>query len=128
MAQIDVTYEGGTSVELLYNEHAIKTDLEGRFSPTDLFAASLGACFMTVLSLSAKRLNVDITGSELKVIKQMSQDLPRRVRKLEIYFTCPNEFSNEIEEQLEKSAKHCPIHYSLHPELEQNFFFKWGGG
>ncbi|MBS0628232.1 MAG: OsmC family protein [Verrucomicrobia bacterium] len=129
MSKIQVLYEGGSSTLCIRPDTGvqIKTDLELNFSPTDLFAASLGSCFITIMSLAAKKLQVDIAGSRVEVIKEMSNNSPRRVSKLEVHFFCPKRFSSEIEEQLVKSAKACPIHHSLHPDLIQEFFIHWEG-
>lgn len=127
MSKIEVMYEGQTSTCCIKADSGvqIKTDLQEEFSPIDLFAASLGACFMTLVSLTAKKLSLDITGSRIEVTKEMSNN-PRRVSKMEVHFFCPRRFSEEMEEQLEKAGNTCPIHYSLHPDLVQEFTLHWG--
>lgn len=128
MSKIEVLYEGGSSTLCVRPDTGaqIKTNLGSEFSPTDLFAASLGSCFITIMSLAAKRLLVDITGSRVEVMKEMSNNSPRRISKLAVHFFCPKRFSKEIEDKLEQAAKTCPIHYSLHPDLVQEFFVNWG--
>ncbi len=128
MSKIEVLFEGGASTcsTRIDSGAKIKTDLQMEFSPIDLFSASLGSCFITILSLVAKRLAVDITGSRVEVMTEMSNLSPRRVGKMQVHFYCPRRFTKEIEEQLENSAKSCPIHYSLHPDLIQEFIVSWG--
>ena len=127
MSKIEVLFEGGSSTSCKHVDSGgqLKTDREKGFSPIDLFASSLGSCFMTILSLTAKRLSVDISGSRLEVITEMSNN-PRRVSKLQVQFYSPKRFTKEIEEQLASSARLCPIHYSLHPDLIQEFIVNWG--
>lgn len=128
MSKLEVLFEGGVSTTCIRVDTGarIKTDLQLEFSPIDLFAASLGACFITILSLISKRLSVDITGSRLEVSAEMSTSSPRRVSKIQVQFYCPRRFTKEIEEQLENSAKSCPVHYSLHPDIIQEFIINWG--
>jgi putative redox protein len=127
MSKIEVLFEEGSSTSCIRTDSGdqVKTDLKEGFSPIDLFASSLGACFMTILSLAAKRLSVDISGSRLEVVTEMSNN-PRRISKLQVQFYSPKRFSKEIEEQLANSARLCPIHYSLHPDLIQEFIVNWG--
>ncbi|MDX8430610.1 MAG: OsmC family protein [Candidatus Algichlamydia australiensis] len=96
-----------------------------KFNPTDLLAASLGSCILTIMGVYAGQLGVSIEGAKLKLIKEM-QDAPRRVKKVVIEIDCPQEFEPKITDQLEKAARHCPVHLSLHPDIEQEITFKWG--
>lgn len=128
MSKIEVLFEGGASTCCIRVDSGaqVRTDLQSGFSPIDLFAASLGSCFITILSLVAKRLLVDIAGSRVEVTTEMSSSSPRKVSKMQVHFYCPRRFTKEIEEQLESSAKSCPVHYSLHPDLIQEFLIHWG--
>ncbi|MES2199502.1 MAG: OsmC family protein [Chlamydiota bacterium] len=128
MSKIEVLFEGGASTLCIRTDTKaqVKTNLQTEFSPIDLFAASLGSCFITILSLAAKRLFADITGSRVEVVTEMSNSSPRRVSKMQVHFYCPKNFAKEIEGQLEEAAKSCPIHYSLHPDLVQEFLVHWG--
>lgn len=135
MTQIEITYEGNLKTRCVHLDslEEITTDApkdnggEGElFSPTDLLAAALGSCVLTVMGLYAKRLNVDLKGAKIKVEKQMEQAPSRRIGKLTLAFTCPHAFPKETTEKLEKAALHCPVHASLHPDIAQEFTFQWG--
>ena len=135
MSKIEIFYDEGFSTRSLHLQSGAEIftdapkDNHGRgerFSPTDLFATSLGACLLTVLEIKAKVFGVDISGSKVSIDKEMSLDLPRRIVRIKAEFSCPRTFGLEIEAKLEKAAKQCPVHYSLHPELKQEFSFAWG--
>lgn len=95
------------------------------FSPTDLCATALGACAMTIIGIYGKMHNVDVTGTQVEVTKTMSAS-PRRIGKLEVIFHMPAKgYSAKERASIEKSAHTCPVHLSLHPEIEQVFTFDW---
>ncbi len=124
--KVSITYTGDSQTELQHEASGatIKTDLpvdnggKGRmFSPTDLFASSLGACMLTIMSAMAERHNVDITGTYAELEKHMT-DAPRRVAKIEgkIFFAAS---VPEEKKKLLMGALHaCPVHKSLHPDIE----------
>ena len=51
------------------------------FSPTDLLAASLGACMVTVMGIYAQKNGIPFDGVEFRLEKHMRAD-PRRVDRL----------------------------------------------
>ncbi|MCL2120439.1 MAG: OsmC family protein, partial [Planctomycetaceae bacterium] len=72
MTVISCTYNGDSQTTLQHsdNQAEIRTDLppdnggKGReFSPTDLFASSLGACAMTIMGYMAESQGQSITGT-----------------------------------------------------------------
>jgi putative redox protein len=135
MVEIDIRYEGNLSTRCIHqgNQAEIVTDApkdnHGKgemFSPTDLLAASLGSCLLTIMGIAAEKMKVDISGARVKVTKEMSKDLPRRIVKISVLFYCPKQFSSDITQKLESSSKGCPVHFSLHPDLEQEIIFTWG--
>ncbi len=95
------------------------------FSPTDLCSTALGACAMTIMGLYGKQHNVDLSGTEMEINKIMSAN-PRRIAKIEITFHMPDrEYTNRQKAAVEQCAHTCPVHLSLHPEVEQVFIFDW---
>ncbi len=127
MSEITVFYQGSSTCRIEKRAGPeIVTDLGEGFSPLDLFAASLAACLMTVLSLAADRLGVDVTGSRVEAEKEIAKGIPKRIGKITLHFFCPKEFSSDVREKLEQAGKFCPVHHSLHPDLVQEFFFHWG--
>lgn len=95
-------------------------------SPTDLLAASLGSCVLTIMGLYAKNIKVDLKGTKAVVIKEQGQAKPGGVGILEVHIYCPQDFEDSIKEKLEKGAKNCPIHHSLIQDIKQTIVFHWG--
>lgn len=134
MATVTEFYLGDLRVECTHNQSGTKiitdapTDNNGKgesFSPTDLCAAALGACAMTIMGIYGKNHNIDLVGTMLEVTKVMSQD-PRKISKIEIIFYMPDKgYSDKDKAILEKVAHTCPVARSLGADVEQEFIFKW---
>lgn len=104
----------------------IVTDLKEMFSPTDLLAAALGSCVLTLMGMTANRLKIDLTGLRLTLDKEMAKAPSERVGRLVIHVYCLRTFDPDIQQKLEMAGSHCPVHQSLHPDIQQEFFFHWG--
>lgn len=135
MTRIDITYTGSLRTRCVHsgNKAEITTDApkdnQGKgelFSPTDLLAASLGSCVLTLMGIAASRLKVDLTGLRLTVEKEMAVAPSRRVGRLVLHIYCPRTFDSTITEQLEAAGSRCPVYQSLHPDTKQEYFFHWG--
>ena len=134
MATATGTYLGDLRVELRHEQSGatIMTDApvdnHGKgeaFSPTDMVGAALGACAMTIIGIYAQAHNVDVSGMKMEVTKTMSAD-PRRIGKLEVTFIMPKRaYSDKEKVSIERAARTCPVHLSLHPDTEQIFTFLW---
>lgn len=135
MSEVTIWYEGNLSTRAVDNEtkSEITTDapkdnqgLGRAFSPTDLVGVALGSCSLTLMGIAAKRLNINIEKTRVIVTKTMSNTSPRRISVLHLTFFCPYTFSDEITAALIKAVETCPVHFSLHPELRQEFIYHWG--
>lgn len=134
MATATGTYLGDLRVELRHEQSGatIMTDApvdnHGKgeaFSPTDMVGAALGACAMTIIGIYAQAHNVDVSGMKMEVTKTMNAD-PRRIGKLEVTFIMPKRaYSDKEKVSIERAARTCPVHLSLHPDTEQIFTFLW---
>ena len=49
---------------------------------------------------------------------------PRRIIKTEVNFELPSSVSEKNRAMLERTANTCPVHYSLHPDIEKVVTFK----
>ncbi|AWG25632.1 OsmC family protein [Flavobacterium kingsejongi] len=94
------------------------------FSPTDTVANALASCMMTVMGIKARDMGVDFTGSTAAVTKHMQAD-PRRISKIEIVFEMTLAADEKTKTILERTALTCPVHQSLHPEIEKVVTFNW---
>lgn len=135
MVHIDVRYEGDLHCEAVHGPSgtALNTDApkdnHGRgesFSPTDLVATALGSCMLTVMGIAARTLGVDLSGATASVEKEMASSGVRRIAKLSVKIRVPGSVSAENREKLERAAHTCPVHQSLHPEVEKPIEFVWG--
>ncbi|MBK7028391.1 MAG: OsmC family protein [Bacteroidales bacterium] len=95
------------------------------FSPTDLLATSLGTCAITTIGIAARTHGFSIDGTEVKVTKIMVSD-PRRVGEIIVEMNFPkNDYSDKQKEIIKKTAEHCPVNKSLHPDTIQTFHFNF---
>lgn len=104
-------------------------DNQGRgesFSPTDLVATALGSCMLTVMGIMARTLDLDIKGATATVEKEMATAPVRRIQRLAVNIHVPHAVSEENRLRLERAAHTCPVHKSLHPDVEAPISFTWG--
>ena len=136
MIEINATYEGQlrTSAKHGPSGSLVETDAPAdnhgrgeRFSPTDLLATSLGTCMMTIMGIFAERNEIDLTGTRVKVLKEMTPEPPRRVAKLTVEMTLPLPGDHPKAGAIEKAAMTCPDFLSLHPDIEKPVTFHWVG-
>ena len=136
MIEINATYEGQlrTSAKHGPSGSLVETDAPAdnhgrgeRFSPTDLLATSLGTCMMTIMGIFAERNEIDLTGTRVKVLKEMTPEPPRRVAKLTVEMTIPLPGDHPKAGAIEKAAMTCPVFLSLHHDIEKPVTFHWVG-
>jgi putative redox protein len=98
----------------------------GSFSPTDLVATALGSCMMTIMALVAEREKIDLRGATVRIEKHMSAE-PRRIGRLPVAFRLPAHLTAAQRAKLENAARACPVHRSLHPEVDAPIVFEYAG-
>jgi putative redox protein len=127
MVQIDVTYKGGLRCEATHgpSRTTLVTDApvdnQGKgesFSPTDLVATALGSCILTIMGIVAEREKIDLTSIKITVQKEMSAEPPRRIVKLSTRIVMPAGLTEQQKSKLEKAAYTCPVHQTLHGNVE----------
>lgn len=95
------------------------------FSPTDLLAASLGSCMLTVMGIAANARQINIDGTRVTITKIMAAD-PRRVIEIKAEIEMPDvEYTQQQKDLLESTAINCPVAKSLHSDLKQYITFKY---
>ena len=94
------------------------------FSPTDLFATSLGSCALTIMGIAANTHHIDLTGARAEVTKIMATTPPRRVARIEIAFHFAKAYSEKEKSILQHAAETCPVALSVQTEITQNFYWK----
>ena len=135
MVTIQLEYQGDLHCKAVHEPsgNELSTDApkdnQGRgesFSPTDLVATALGSCMLTVMGIIARTLNLDITGATATVGKEMTTAPPRRIARLDVKINIPQQISPEDRLKLERAAHTCPVHKSLHPDVQSPIEFTWG--
>ena len=125
--EINVTYEGSLRCEATHapSGNSFLTDApvdnQGKgesFSPTDLVATGLATCVLTTIALVAGRRGVDLGKMSARVLKEMHPDPPRRIGKLLLTVTMPPGIPEEDRKVYDRTAHTCPVHRSLHPDIE----------
>ncbi|MEP3208747.1 MAG: OsmC family protein [Maribacter sp.] len=94
------------------------------FSPTDTVATGLASCVLTMMGIKARGLDVNLLNSTAEVNKYMATE-PRRIAKIEIDLSLPAAISEKNRKILEHTANTCPVHFSLHPDIEKAITFNW---
>jgi putative redox protein len=134
MVEIDVVYKGKLRCDAVHEPSSthLLTDApkdnmgEGAsFSPTDLLATALGTCMMTIMGIVALREPLDLSGSKVHVTKEMSASPPRRIAKLTVEFDIPVPTTEVQRTKLQNAAMTCPVHKSLHPDVQVDVKFNW---
>lgn len=136
--EIDVLYQGdlrcvathGPSQTQLNTDAPVDNQGRGEsFSPTDLVATALGTCVMTLMGIVARRHSIDLEGTKVHVTKEMIQQPVRRIGALRVKVTIPGDkaakLSAEDRSRLEQAAIHCPVHKSIHPDIEAPIEFDY---
>jgi uncharacterized OsmC-like protein len=132
MVKIAIEYSGDLHCVAKHNpsgrelETDAPVDNQGRgesFSPTDLVATALGTCMATIMGIYSKRHAIDLRGMKIEVIKEMTQTTPRRIARLSTQIWMPKGL--ERNPALENAARGCPVHQSLHLDIEKPVVFHW---
>lgn len=97
------------------------------FSPTDLVATALGVCMTTIMGIYAERHGIALDGTKIRVEKHMTPEPPRRIARIVTEITVPLPEDHPHRSAIEKAAVTCPVHLSLHPEVEKPVVFAWVG-
>ena len=129
MATVETIYMGELRTQATHIRSGIKLftdappDNQGKgeyFSPTDLVAAALGSCMITIMGIAARTHNFNIDGTKLVITKVMTQEPPRRIAEIIIELTFPSvNYSEKEKKIIEYAVKNCPVALSLHPDVKQ---------
>ena len=136
MVEITARYEGqlrcnathGPSRSTVLTDAPVDNHGKGEaFSPTDLVATALPTCMMTIMGIYAERHGIDLRGMHARTEKEMTKSPPRRIASLRTIITLPIAASHPQREALENAAHTCPVHRSLHPEIDAPIEFVYAG-
>lgn len=136
MVEITMRYQGslrceathGPSRSTLVTDAPVDNHGKGEaFSPTDLVGAALGTCMMTIVGIYAERNGIDVAGMHARTVKEMSTTPPRRIASLRTVLTIPLAPDHPQREAIERAAHACPVHRSLHADIDAAIEFVWAG-
>ena len=126
MTTIECRYTGDLHCEAVHAQSGkllqtdAPTDHDGlgeSFSPTDLLATSLGTCVLTIMGITAKRRQWNISGATALVEKHMTQQGPRKIDCLRVYVQLPDQCSDDQQQLLQRMAEDCPVKRNLEKAL-----------
>jgi uncharacterized OsmC-like protein len=132
MVNISVTYTGGLHCNATHGPSGATlvtdapADNQGKgesFSPTDLVATALGSCMATVMGIYARQKDIALEGMRIEVAKEMTASAPRKIARLTTEIWMPPGLPRNP--ALEHAALTCPVHHSLHPDVEKPVNFHW---
>lgn len=133
MATITTLYLGDLRTEITHVQSGNKvitdapTDNNGKgeyISPTDMVAAALGSCMLTLMDLTAQRLGVDLKGTRVEIQKIMAS-APRRIAEIKLDFYLPYDYTDKEKLSIERAAATCPVGKSLHADINQDVTYHY---
>jgi len=134
MPTIKSSYLGGLRTHAIHvnSSTALLTDApldnNGKgeaFSPTDLVAAALGSCMVTIMALVAEREGLSLEELSWETTKIMHSS-PRKIQEIQIDFHWSGvAIDPTIAQKLKHAARTCPVALSLDPALIQTINFNF---
>ena len=94
------------------------------FSPTDLVATALASCMITIMAIAAEKNGINISETSASVKKVMGIN-PRTISDIVIEITMSKDLALKDRKRLEKAALACPVHKSLHPDMNKEITFSY---
>ena len=94
------------------------------FSPTDLVATALASCMITIMAIAAEKNGINLLETSASVKKIMGTN-PRTISDVIIEITMSKDLDLKDRKRLEKAALACPVHKSLHPDMNKKITFSY---
>lgn len=133
MATIQTLYLGDLRTEITHVQSGNKvmtdapTDNNGKgeyISPTDMVAAALGSCMLTLMALAARRLEIELKGTRVEIQKVMAAN-PRRIAEIKLDFYFPGSYTDRCRRIIEGAGETCPVGKSLHSDVKQTVTYHY---
>lgn len=135
MTTVRTTYLGDLRTEAVHLQSQSKiitdapVDNQGKgeaFSPTDLLAASLTSCMLTIMGIAAQAHEISLGKIEAATTKIM-QSNPRKIAEIQVVLNFADNvnYSDHDQSILQKAAETCPVYLSLHPDIKKTLTFNW---
>ena len=94
------------------------------FSPTDLVATALASCMITIMAIAAEKNGINISETSASVKKIMGTN-PRTISDVVIDIKMSKDLALKDRKRLEKAALACPVHKSLHPDMNKEITYSY---
>lgn len=94
------------------------------YTPSDLVAASLGACMVSTMAIAAAKHELDLSGATVRVVEHADHG-PYRIKAFDITLDVPVKVTRRQQQSLERAASACPVHHALHPDIKVKSTFNW---
>lgn len=126
MIKSEAVYVGDLHCELTHGPSGSKIETDApkdnngrgeKYSPTDLVGAALISCILTTMAMVAERDGQPIKGARAAVEKEMQAN-PRKIAALRVTIWLSKAIPEDYRKKLEHIAHTCPVHRSLHPEID----------
>lgn len=136
MVEILIDYKDGLTCHATHAPSGAKittdapVDNHGRgqsFSPTDLVATAMGSCMATIMGIAAERKGISLDGMKIAARKIMNTEGPRRIGRLEVDIDVPLPPDHPLCSFFVNAAIACPVHHSLHPDIDCEIKWNWSG-
>jgi len=135
MKQMEVEYLGDLRTQGIHLKSGVQIitdaplDNNGKgeaYSPTDLVAAALASCMITIMGIQANKNGWNITGVKAEVEKIMSAN-PRKISgvRIKLFFPGSTPTDKEARGILENAALTCPVALSLNTDIRQEVEFNY---
>lgn len=126
LGDLRMEHTHGPSETVIETDPPVDNNGKGeKFSPTDLVTTALGGCMLTMMAMAGERDGLELQGSYYEAEKHMSSGTPRRIGKIVMKLYLPASLDDKSRKKLEATAKSCPVHHSLSPEIEQELSFNY---
>ena len=134
MVKMSIVYEGELRCSAVHGPSASKIETDApadnqgkaeRFSPTDLVGAALASCIATTLGIVGQRKGWKLDGMKLEVGKEMTSSGARKIARLPVDLWMPATMAVEDRAEVERVAHSCPVHKSLHPDIDAPITIHW---
>ncbi|MDF1813311.1 MAG: OsmC family protein [Verrucomicrobiales bacterium] len=136
MVEVSVTYTGDLHTTAVHGPSGAKLETDApvdncgkgeEFSPTDLVGTAMATCMLTIMGIFAQKKGIEIEGATAVVQKEMTAQLPRMIARLSTVIEVPVPEDHPDKQGLIDAAMGCPVHRSLHPDVEKPVDFRWVG-
>ena len=94
------------------------------FSSTDLVAAAMGTCMVTLMGIYAKNHDIPLAGTKVNIEKHMVDD-PRRIGQIDVEINVPTVVDKKHRRALELTTEQCPVKRSLSSDVNVSVYVRY---